>query len=279
MCEILIGLWRETMKKRIFAASMVVIMAFCLIAFSGSQYQKAEAAQTFEKVDFISGVVIVNKLNLRNGPSLDHDVIGQFKKNKWLNVLAKIGDWYAVFDPDSGKVGCVYGPYLANAENINTGKPAAPAPATPAPSKAPPAATPEPEPGKESTDLSQQEKLLLDLINQERAKNNIPPLAADPELMKVARTKADDMTKNNYFSHYSPTYGSPFDMMRQFGISFKAAAENIAGNSTVEGAVSSWMKSEGHRNNILNPNYNYTGIGISKSTKYGYVFVQMFIRK
>jgi len=275
----LIGSWRESMKKRIFAALMVVFMAFCFIGLTGSKYQIAEAAQTFEKVDFINGVVNVNKLNLRNGPSLEHDVIGQFKKYKWLNVLAKIGDWYAVFDPESGKVGCVYAPYLIRSDQVNqqTAK-TTPAPASPSPSTVPPA-TQTPEPGQGTADLSQMEKQLLDLINQERAKNNLSPLAADPELMKVARTKAEDMTKNNYFSHYSPTYGSPFDMMRQFGISFKAAAENIAGNSTVEGAVSAWMKSEGHRNNILNPNYNYTGIGISKSAKYGYVFVQMFIRK
>jgi len=87
------------------------------------------------------------------------------------------------------------------------------------------------------------------------------------------------MVQNNYFSHYSPTYGSPFDMMRQFGITIKAAAENIAGNSSVQGAVNAWMNSSGHKANILNGSYNYTGIGIAKSNKYGYVFVQMFIKK
>ncbi len=270
------------MKKRILAASMMVFLSLCLVGLTGSEYLKAEATQTFEKVDFINGVVIANKLNLRNGPSLEHDVITQYKKHKWLNVLAKIGDWYAVFDPETGMVGCVSGAYLAKAETVNqqADKPTTPQSANPTPTSTPSAtSTPTPSTGKESGDLSQQEKLLLDLINQERAKSNIAPLAADSELMNVAKTKANDMTKNNYFSHYSPTYGSPFDMMRQFGITFKAAAENIAGNSTVEGAVTSWMKSEGHRNNIMNGNYNYTGIGISKSTKYGYVFVQMFIRK
>lgn len=269
------------MKKRILAASMMVFLSLCLVGFTGSEYLKAEATQTFEKVDFINGVVIANKLNLRNGPSLEHDVITQYKKHKWLNVLAKIGDWYAVFDPETGMVGCVSGAYLVNAESINqqAGKPTTPTPVKPSPGTPSTTATPAPSPSQEAGDLSQQEKLLLDLINQERAKSNIAPLAADSELMKVARTKANDMTKNNYFSHYSPTYGSPFDMMRQFGITFKAAAENIAGNSTVEGAVTSWMKSEGHKNNIMNGNYSYTGIGVSKSTKYGYVFVQMFIRK
>jgi uncharacterized YkwD family protein len=274
--------------------SLIIFMTFGLIVFMGGGTLKAGAAQTFEKVDFINGVVIVDRLNLRSGPSTNHEIIGKFTKNKWLNVLAKIGDWYAVFDPDTGKVGCVFGAYFKSAAEVNqasAGKtnvpapakpstPASPPPATKTPASPPPATTtPAPSTGQPGGDLSQDEKKLLDLINAERAKSNLSPLIADPELMKVARIKANDMTKNNYFSHYSPTYGSPFDMMRQFGVTFKAAAENIAGNSTVEGAVNSWMKSEGHRNNIMNSNYTYTGIGISKSNKYGYVFAQMFIRK
>lgn len=269
------------MKKRILAMSLIMIMTIGLMVFPGIGPIKAGAVQTFEKVDFINGVVIVDRLNLRSGPSTQHEVIGKFTKHKWLNVLAKIGDWYAVFDPETGKVGCVFGAYLKNSAEVNktsTSKTDVPAPSKPPASASPtPAATPSTE--QPGAGLSQDEKKLLDLINAERVKSNLSPLIADPELMKVARIKADDMTKNNYFSHYSPTYGSPFDMMRQFGITFKAAAENIAGNSTVEGAVSSWMKSEGHRSNIMNSNYNYTGIGISKSNKYGNVFVQMFIRK
>ena len=262
------------MKRRILAASLVVFFALTMTSFTGSGSLKAEAAQTFEKVGFISGVVTANELNLRNGPSMQNDIIGVFKKHKSVNVLAQIGDWYAVFDPDTGKVGCVAKAYLTDATNMkNTAK---------APTATPPAATtpaPSGQAPQKTGELSQDEKLLLDLINKERANANLSPLQADAELMKVARTKANDMSQNNYFSHYSPTYGSPFDMMRQFGITFKAAAENIAGNSTVQGAVSSWMKSEGHRNNIMNGNYNYTGIGIAKSNKYGNVYVQMFIRK
>lgn len=266
------------MKRRILAASLVVLFALTLISLKGSS---AEAAQTFERVNFISGVVTANELNLRNGPSMNNDIIGVFKKNKWVNVLAQIGDWYAVFDPDTGMVGCVYKAYLANPANLpKTTTTATPAPsATTVPSNPnanpAPSANPQPIDG----DLSQDERTLLDLINKERANNKLPALEADAELMKVARIKAKDMVQNNYFSHYSPTYGSPFDMMRQFGITFKSAAENIAGNSTIQGAVTSWMNSEGHRANILNGNYNSTGIGIYKSNKYGYIFVQMFIRK
>ena len=262
------------MKRRILAASLVVFLVLTVISFSSNT---ATAAQTFEKVNFISGVVTANELNLRNGPSMDSEIIGVFKKHKWVNVLGKIGEWYAVFDPDTGKVGCVAKPYLADASTVAQQPATGKTPATPA---KPPVATPAPSGQPQKTgDLSQDEKLLLDLINKERANSNLSPLQADPELMKVARIKAEDMSKNNYFSHYSPTYGSPFDMMRQFGITFKAAAENIAGNSTVQGAVSSWMKSEGHRNNIMNSTYNYTGIGIAKNNKYGNMFVQMFIKK
>jgi uncharacterized YkwD family protein len=260
------------MKRRILAASLAVLLTLTFVNFASSP---AGAAQTFEKVSFISGVVTANELNLRSGPSMDNEIIGVFKRYKWVNVLGKIGEWYAVFDPETGKVGCVAKAYLVDAATVpQTGT------KTPPTTVKPPAATPAPSAAPQQPgDLSQDEKTLLELINKERANGGIPPLKADSELMKVARIKAADMTKNNYFSHYSPTYGSPFDMMRQFGITFKAAAENIAGNSTVQGAVSSWMKSEGHRNNIMNSTYDYTGIGISKSTKYGYVFVQQFIKK
>ena len=87
------------------------------------------------------------------------------------------------------------------------------------------------------------------------------------------------MVNNNYFSHQSPTYGSPFDMMKSFKISYKSAGENIAANSSNSGAVTAWMNSSGHRANILNSGYTYTGIGVVSSQKYGKMYVQMFISK
>ena len=82
---------------------------------------------------------------------------------------------------------------------------------------------------------------------------------------------------NNYFSHNSPTYGSPFDMLKSFGISYNSAGENIAGHSTAEKAFEAWMNSPGHKANILNSSYNYTGIGVVTSSKYGKIFTQMFV--
>ena len=125
--------------------------------------------------------------------------------------------------------------------------------------------------------LTSDELEVLNLINAKRTANGLSALKIDNELQKVARLKAQDMVNKNYFSHTSPTYGSPFDMMKSFGISYKTAGENIAGHSSNSGAVEAWMNSSGHRANILNSSYNYTGIGVVKSPTYGKVYVQMFI--
>lgn len=85
------------------------------------------------------------------------------------------------------------------------------------------------------------------------------------------------MQRNKYFSHTSPTYGSPFDMMKKFGISFRTAGENIAmGQRTPEEVVNAWMNSSGHRQNILNPNFTHIGVGYVENGNY---WTQMFIGK
>ena len=127
--------------------------------------------------------------------------------------------------------------------------------------------------------MSTDEKEVFNLINTQRNNNGLPSLKIDSEVQKVARIKAQDMADNNYFSHTSPTYGSPFDMLKSFKVSYKTAGENIAGNSSNSGAVNAWMNSSGHKANILNSSFNYTGIGVVSSNKYGKIFVQMFIGK
>ena len=126
-------------------------------------------------------------------------------------------------------------------------------------------------------DLTNDEKETFNLINEQRVAAGLPALLIDDEVQNVARTKAQDMINQGYFSHTSPTYGSPFDMLKNYGISYRTAGENIAGNSSNTGAVNAWMNSEGHKANILNNSYNYTGIAVINSTKYGKVYVQMFI--
>lgn len=130
-----------------------------------------------------------------------------------------------------------------------------------------------------TTSLSSDEKEVFDLINKQRTNNGLSALKMDSEALNVARIKAQDMVDNNYFSHNSPIYGSPFDMLKSFKVTYKTAGENIAGNSSNSGAVNAWMNSSGHKANILNSSFNYTGIGVVKSSKYGKIYVQIFLGK
>ncbi|MHA6252662.1 CAP domain-containing protein [Oceanobacillus sp. CAU 1775] len=128
-----------------------------------------------------------------------------------------------------------------------------------------------------SNALSQFEQQVVDLTNQERAKAGLKPLQADTSLSGVAREKSRDMAVNNYFAHQSPTYGSPFDMMKKYGISYNAAGENIAkGQTSPQQVVTAWMNSAGHRANILNGNFTHIGVGYVSQ---GNHWTQMFISK
>jgi uncharacterized YkwD family protein len=117
------------------------------------------------------------------------------------------------------------------------------------------------------------------LINNARKENGLTPYKLDGLTVITAKQKSNDMVEKNYFSHTSPTYGSPFEMLKKAGVSYKSAGENIAGNPSIKGAVNSWLASTNHRANILSPNYNYIGIGVTRSNTYGYVIVTMFIQK
>ncbi|WP_409347188.1 CAP domain-containing protein [Paenibacillus sp. MBLB4367] len=114
---------------------------------------------------------------------------------------------------------------------------------------------------------------VVDLVNQERAKAGLKPLSSDSALAAMALDKAKDMYTNNYFDHNSPTYGSPFDMMKSYGIRYTYAGENIAkGQRTPQEVMTAWMNSAGHRQNILSP--NFTKIGVAY---YNGEWVQEFI--
>ncbi|AZV43824.1 hypothetical protein BAOM_3215 [Peribacillus asahii] len=128
-----------------------------------------------------------------------------------------------------------------------------------------------------NTSVSAFEKKVVELTNAERAKQGLAPLTLDTELSKVARAKSQDMKDKNYFDHNSPTYGSPFDMMKSFGINYKSAGENIAqGQTTPEQVVQAWMDSQGHRENIMNSSFTHIGVGYVASGNY---WTQMFIGK
>lgn len=118
---------------------------------------------------------------------------------------------------------------------------------------------------------------VLNLVNEERAKYNAPPLKWDDKLAKLAENHCKDMINRNFFSHNTPDGKTPFDRMKAAGISYIAAGENIAaGQSSPQSVMESWMNSSGHRKNILNPDFEYIGIGIVRGGSYGIYWAQEF---
>lgn len=242
-------------KKIIF----LIIIFFTLIFISN----KSIAMSHYQTVGTTTGLVTASALNVRQGPGTSYKSVTLVYKNEYVRIFAQIGDWYVV-QTDADYVGMVSKKYikLIYPQNSNSGS------------------------GNSSgntnttTDgLTTDEQEVFDLINAKRTAEGLSALKIDEELQNVARVKAKDMVDNNYFAHNSPTYGTPFNMIKNFGITYKAAGENIAGNSSNEGAVNAWMNSSGHKANILSNNYNYTGVAVVSSPTYGKVFVQMFIGK
>ena len=249
-------------KFKISKVKILVISILLGIVISFNIFSSSYAMQHYQKVDFSTGLVTASTLNVREGPGTSYKVITQVYKNQYIRVFAKIGNWY-VIQTDNDYIGAVSSSYIkpiylstqntqssGNANNVDSG-----------------------------LNLTQDELEIFNLINEKRIANGLKALAIDNEVMVVARDKAKDMVNNNYFAHNSPTFGSPFDMLKKYGISYKSAGENLAGNSSNQKAVEAWMNSEGHRANILNSSFNYTGIGVVNSNRYGKIYVQMFIGK
>jgi len=199
-----------------------------------------------------------------------YNVITTVNKNEYIRVFAGVGEWY-IIQTDSDYVGAVSRKYVraiypSSSGSSNSGTGGSSSSGNTSSST-------------ETSNMNSDEKEVFDLINKQRTNNGLAALKNDSKVQRVARIKAQDMVDNNYFSHTSPTYGSPFDMLKSFKISYKTAGENIAGNSSNSSAVTAWMNSSGHKANILNSNFNYTGIGVVSSPKYGKMYVQLFIGK
>ena len=127
--------------------------------------------------------------------------------------------------------------------------------------------------------ITSQEDEVIRLVNVERAKYKLAPLTKNTTLARLARMKAQDMIDKNYFSHTSPTYGSPFDMMKKYNVKYSYAGENIAyGQKTPASVMSAWMNSTGHRANILSPNFKQIGVGLAINKSGVPYWVQMFIK-
>ncbi len=155
---------------------------------------------------------------------------------------------------------------------------------TPTPEPNPkPNPEPQPEPKPEPTPnptpvagLTADEQLMFNMVNQERAKAGLKPLQIDMRLVQSARLKSQDLITNNYFSHTSPVYGGFAALIRSYAPDYRYLGENLAGNKSVQGAMTAFMNSSGHRKNILNPNYTHIGIGIVSGGPYGKMYTQHF---
>jgi allergen V5/tpx-1 related len=207
--------------------------------------------EAYKKLDKFMAEVINNGTNLRGGPGTNYSIYSTLPLGVKVQVIGNINNWYLVITPNN-TVGMIRQDLLKKSENEENNN-------------------------DTSSTLPNTAETVLNLINEERKAQGITPLQIDDLLNSTAQAKATDMVKNNYFSHESPTYGSPFEMMQNAGITYRTAGENIAGNPSVENAVKSWLASESHKQNLLSNAYNYIGIGIEESPAYGYVIVAMFI--
>jgi uncharacterized YkwD family protein len=246
-------------KKHILNFSMLII--FTIVVFNIST---VFGMQHYYNVDFSTGLVTATILNVRSGPGTKYGVVATVKKNEYIRVFAGVGDWYIV-QVEGDYVGAVSKKYVkAIYTNTSSGS------GTGGSSNSSQNMT---------SSMTSDEQEVFNLINKQRTANGLSALKVDSEVQRVAKIKAQDMVNKSYFSHNSPTYGSPFEMLQSFKVSYKTAGENIAGNTSNSGAVNAWMNSSGHKANILNSSFNYTGIGVVNSPKYGKIYVQMFIGK
>lgn len=127
-------------------------------------------------------------------------------------------------------------------------------------------------------DSTMQEQKLLNLLNEDRARNGLPPLTLDPELSRLAQLKSSDMNSNHYFAHESPTYGTAGQMLDTFGYEYLGVGENIAHHANVEKAEAAFMSSDGHRRNILGSQWDKVGIGIAYDENGNVYVTQLFAR-
>lgn len=259
------------------------------------------------------GKVTASCLNVRCGPGITYNRVGKIYKDDYVDVFAKVGNWYIV-KTDDDLVGAVSSDYIEavydeterysqsddvsdNAENLNNTSENVTESTN---SELNTSETVDTDSSQEDTEninvqttteeviaeefanseeLTEDEQEFLDLINANREANGLQALEIDSEVQNVARLKAEDLVQNNYFAHNSETYGDIQNMLTTFGVSYSSAGENIAGNSSLSKAVEAWMNSENHKVNILSESYNYTGIAIAESETYGKIFVEVFVQK
>jgi len=243
----------NNMKERNASLTVILIIVIVVIVvFTGMKISEANMAD-YKKVDSNAVQVIADILNVRIGPGINYSIVSKVFQGDILRVYADINGWYLVQTLDN-YFGLIRSDFVKSYKgkiplenNVKTNK----------------------------SELI--EKQLLSLINEQRKKSGLKSLILDENLKRIARLKAQDMVNGNYFSHTSKKYGSPFEMLNNNKVKYKTAGENIAGSADVQQTIKAWMKTDSHKKNILNKNYNYTGIGIATSKDYGLIIVEEFV--
>ncbi len=246
--------------KRFSILKLFFYITILLLTFTGCLRTTSEKplppeeSSIFEKGNVDKVQVLIDSAYVRSGNSEDYPVVTTVKKDTSLDVAGLVGKWYIIV-LDDGRVGAInpeeVKPFVEKA-NLNGQN-------------------------LKAKDLTPNEQEMLRLVNGERSKRGLDPLEVDLNVTEVARNKSQDIIDNSYFSHFSPTYGSPFSMLKSFGVKYIYAGENLAGNSTVNDAHKALMNSKGHKENILNPDFTHIGIGVKEGAKHGKIFTQLFI--
>jgi uncharacterized YkwD family protein len=269
---------KEFLKRNKF-----IILFFLLLIILACATCSRVFAYTYEALDFKYGKVKAECLNVRCGPGINYNRVGKIYKDEYIDIFAKVGDWY-IIQTNSNLIGAVSVNYVeavyneeevleANSNNEEQE-------ITEISSENGINVTQESSLELENTlELKSDEQEFLDLINANRVNNGLEELKVDYDIENIARLKAKDLNENNYFSHNSPTYGNIDEMFDTFEISYIDLGENIAGNKNLAGAVEAWMNSENHKSNILSSEFNYTGVAIVESQTYGKIFVEIFAKK
>lgn len=223
---------------------------------NGLGNQGAMISASYEKAD-VDYATLTGDVTAKGGTDGASPNLYTLSSGTTVRVLGKIDNYYVVL-PSNNRVGLI------------------PISKTTPKDETTPQAVPETQ-GSPGEGMTADESTMLGLINSARTANGLKPLSANSQLTKVARLKSQDLANNNYFSHISPTYGSPFEMMKKFGISYLYAGENLAKNTNVSAAHTSLMNSPSHKKNILNPDFNQVGIGIFTAKDGTKLYTQMFI--
>ncbi len=207
-----------------------------------------------QQPNFINKNIVINtqRLNIRSGPGLNFPVISIAYAGDSVQIIASIGDWYIGIFKD-GSVGVISKQYCKDAE-FSQGD------------------------GELSQDIVDDLSEIFMKFNEERLAKELEIFQWDEELNKIAQLKAQDMAINNYFGHYSNTYGTPFAMLKSQGISYKMATESIAKAGSLEEAYEQILTNHALKANILSNHYNRMGIGLVNSEAYGRIVVQIFIK-